>query len=375
MKTLQTFALLMLAAAGAAAQSSQQTVFKAKVFNAITTPQASAPLPNIGQAVHIMMVLFPTASADVTGIVFRTEGSFDNTTYFPISEDITTATYNGSYAYAITRCNGPYPYVRLRYVTADAGNRPLTAHYTGAVQPIGLFKLSGTKYIADSPMAGASVSGPGQVIAGTYYVQNRRMTPITPSEWTSVNFDAVTERYDDSTSINIHEPAWATAGPWRMVCKALPAAPYVIRIHWLPGDSYTGGDAFNRVGAILRDSVSGKLMTYTGGMSYGGGFYHETWASAAGGATNSYWGNAMRMTGSNGIFSLVLTDDGTWRLWDFWNGQRKLNPVNYYSTYWNTRQANNTYLVPDQICFGYKRENGNFTLSGQLVGYDVNPTW
>ena len=360
---LFAFAILSL---GTLSGQSQQTVFKAKVFDAVTTPQASAPLPNIGQAVHVMSIFFPTATADVTGIVFRTEASFDNVTYFPISEDITAATYNGTYAYAISRCNAPYPYVRLRYVTADAGNHPLTANYTGSLQPIGLVKLSGTRYLADSPLAGATADGPGISISGNYYVYNRRMTAIVPAQWSSVNLDALTVRNDGTSYIMLD--SWANAQTWQMVCRSLPASPYHIRIHYLRLNGSRAGDNPNQVGVMLRNSSDGKMIINFL-------YLYNTWAIAKWASFNSensqYLNNVMSLD-SQPIQSIDIVDDGTNRIWRWWDGMET------YRIYQNTAietQLRTDYTTPNQICFGNSGQNGNYRTQATLVGYDISPTW
>ncbi len=363
LKTLTLAAIL--AAAIATGQTTQQTVFKAKVFNAITTAQASGPLPNIGQAVHVMSIFFPTATADITGIVFRTEGSFDNSTYFPISEDITTATYNGTYAYAIARCNGPYPYVRLRYVTPDSGNHPLTANYTGSIQPIGLVKLSGTRYLADSPLAGATPDPPGVTNSGNYYVYGRRMTAILPSQWTSVNLDALTVRNDGTSAIMLD--TWGNTRKWQMVCRSLPASPYHIRIHYMRLNGSRAGDNPNEVGVMLRNSSTGLMIVNFL-------FLYNTWAIAKWASPSSensqYLQNVMSLD-SQPIHSVDITDDGTNRIWRWWDGEWT------YRSYNGTAetQGRTDYTTPDQICFGNSGQNGNYRTQAKLVGYDISPTW
>ena len=200
MKLILSSLLLAVALCG-----QQNTVFRRNVFQGITTAQASSAVPNIGQSVHIFTLIYPSAVADVTGFTFRVEASYDNTTYFPISEDLIEAKYNGTFAYAIARCNGVFPYVRFRLVAANASNA-LTAHYTGSLQPIGIVRFQSDRYLAESPLASVQVSGPHLVIQSTYYIQNRRVTPIVAADWTSVNFDALTVRHDDASSITILDP-------------------------------------------------------------------------------------------------------------------------------------------------------------------------
>ncbi|MBK8200729.1 MAG: hypothetical protein IPK75_20525 [Acidobacteria bacterium] len=50
----------------ALAAPAQQSVVFRQVFSGITTTQASAPIQNIGQGLHLFQVYFPTAVADVS---------------------------------------------------------------------------------------------------------------------------------------------------------------------------------------------------------------------------------------------------------------------------------------------------------------------
>lgn len=351
----------------------QNTVFRRDVFQGITTAQASVALPNIGQAVHLFTLIYPAASADVTGFTFRVEASFDNTTYFPISEDITEAKYNGSFAYAISRCNGVYPYVRFRLVTANASNA-LTAHYTGSLQPIGIVRFSVDRYIADSPLAGTTVTGPGQSISGTYYVGGRRMTPITPSEWTTVNSDVNTTRFDDATSITLYKSWTATDNSINMVCRSLPAAPYTIRVH-VRGEWGVGEAAATQPhGVMLRNSTTGQLIVWEWGNLAGAAFRHQKYNSPTS-FNSTYTNQNWQFPGDNGIKSIEITDDNTNRAYLMWNGLRANGPLQPNSVAWGTRVPRADFTTPDQICAGVDQDNGNYNSQVTLLGYDVNPTW
>lgn len=360
MKTLVLFAAAILTAAA----QSQPTVFKRNAINAATTPTVSANFQNIGQSVHIMMAYFPSAVADVSGFTLRLEASFDNTTFFPISEDLTTAVYTGAYAYAVTRANGVYPYVRMNLTAAHA-SLALTAHYTGAIQPIGLVRLSGTRYVIDSPLAGATPDPPGVTISGNYYVYGRRMTAILPSQWTSVNLDALTVRNDGTSSIMLD--TWGNTRKWQMVCQSLPASPYHIRIHYMRLNGSRAGDNPNEVGVMLRNSTSGAMIVNFL-------YLYNTWAIAKWASPSSensqYLQNVMSLD-SQPIQSVDITDDGTNRIWRWWDGEWT------YRTYQGTAetQGRTDYTTPDQICFGNSGQNGNYRTQAKLVGYDISPTW
>lgn len=359
---MKTITLIIAAAAALTAQT-QTTVYKRNVFSAQTIAASSAPLTNIGQAVHIMMVYFPTAVADVSGFTMRIEGSFDNSVYFPISEDVTTAVYNGTYGYAITRANGAYPYVRLRYVTAHA-SLPMTAHYTGAIQPIGIVRLSGTRYIADSPLSGATADGPGLTVGGTYFVDQRRMTGIVPANWTSVNLNASTTRTDGANFISLD--VWPD-GNWQGICTSLPASPYTVRIHWIPQIGSSGGDNPNETGFSLKNSAAVPMV-------WAFWWNNSSWivrkqSLYTGSGVGDYQNNPYRPT--ERLRSYSIQDDGTYRyLWPVDNvGKYKAFTGN------NERALNNDYITPNQICAGAKADNGNYRTRFTLVGYDINPTW
>jgi hypothetical protein len=358
-------------ASAAAAQSGQQTVHLRSVFNGITIPATSAPLNNIGQAVHVFTAIFPAASANVTGFVLRVEASFDNVTWFPISEDMTTATYNGSVAYAVSRCNGVYPYVRLRYVTAAA--LAITVHYTGALQPIGLVRLSGTRYLIDSPMAGTIVQPPGAIIGGIYYVDSSRMTPIVPAEWSSVNFAAGTVRNDDPVSITIQEPFSATL-EWRMLCRSLPAAPYNVRIHYRGEAALGEATALNHYGVALRNSGTGAFTFYGFQQNYGMQWTIQKWTNPTL-LSSTLVAQAHRVQGYSTIISFQLRDDLTTRSWTFWNGIREVNAYPQLNAFWGTGVPRADFTLPDQICLAIRHDNGNFNNNATLLGYDISPTW
>lgn len=141
---------LLLAAPPAPAQVNYQ-----HVYNDITAPATSDAMLNIGQTLHLMTVIFATAVADVESLEYRIEASFDNSTYFPITEDLTTAYYHADLgmAYGMIRGNGPFPYVRVR-VVATSGALPADVHYTGSREPIGNVRFATDRWLAAGSDAG-----------------------------------------------------------------------------------------------------------------------------------------------------------------------------------------------------------------------------
>lgn len=105
-----------------------------KVLSGVTTPQASPSVQNIGQAMHIITVIFPQATAAVSGFQVRIEASYDNQTFFPISPDITTAPRLGGITYQIEKAYVPWPYIRVRSLIATA--EPMDVWYSGHMRPV-----------------------------------------------------------------------------------------------------------------------------------------------------------------------------------------------------------------------------------------------
>lgn len=362
MTAIRTILLLFALVVTAAAQ--QSTVFKRNVFLNATTAQASGPLPNIGQAVHIVTLQFPTAVADVTGFVIRFEASFDNTTFFPISEDITSAKYNGSsFAYSVQRCNGVYPYVRLRIVTPAA--IAVTAHYTGSIQPIGIVRLSGDRYIIASPLQGATVTGICTNIDNNCYIDGQRVVPVVPSEWTSVNLNSDV-RTDGDGFVTLYR-ANGNANGYSMVCRSLPGPQFDVIMTMDRDQQIYGGDSVSPAAFIVRESSSGKFVAY---VFQGGGaghvFSRERWNSPTSfnSGTNPASVTPMR------LLQFRITQGAT---------TRSYSVPNRAGTVWsklsNFGQAdgNNDFFTtaPDQLCFGVLGNNPNYATLATFVGFEV----
>ncbi len=122
-------------AAGQAGSKNQAT-FAPSVLAGVTAPAVSAPVRNIGQCMHLVVVIFPAAVADVSPIQVRIEASYDNAAWFPISEDVTQARLLGGVVYFIQKAYGVFPYIRVRSVLATPGAAPMTVHYSGHVLPV-----------------------------------------------------------------------------------------------------------------------------------------------------------------------------------------------------------------------------------------------
>lgn len=131
MKNIYTLILSLAFTAAAGGQA--PTAAYVKVFNGITAATISAPVRNFGQTMHLAYVMFPGQVTTQAGLQVRIEASFDNTVYFPISEDITTATNVGGTVYDIVSAFGPWPYIRIRSLTTAPN--AMTVYYTGHTIP------------------------------------------------------------------------------------------------------------------------------------------------------------------------------------------------------------------------------------------------
>lgn len=126
-------AALALVIAAAPSMEAQLATNK-KVFSAITTAQASAPLPQIGQTMHLLTVVFPSEVATVNGLQVRIEGSFDRVRWFPISTDITSAPLVGSTVYQVIAAYGPFPFLRINNLLSTGG-KAMHVYYSGHLIP------------------------------------------------------------------------------------------------------------------------------------------------------------------------------------------------------------------------------------------------
>lgn len=112
----------------------QQGTVTLKVFDGITTAQTSNPVRNIGQVMHLITVVFPAESNAVTGLQVRIEASFDQTSWFPISNDITAAAAIGGRVYQMEKAFGPWPFIRVRSLNSTS-SRLMTVYYSGSLIP------------------------------------------------------------------------------------------------------------------------------------------------------------------------------------------------------------------------------------------------
>jgi hypothetical protein len=129
------FSLIMLFCA---MRAQGQDAGKRVVFRSVytgTSSYTSGPLPNIGQAMHLVSATFPDTSSTVTPLKIRVEASYDGALYFAISPDIAQAKNVGGIVYAFTSAYGCYPYIRVRSLLGT-GMFPVTIEYSGHTLPV-----------------------------------------------------------------------------------------------------------------------------------------------------------------------------------------------------------------------------------------------
>lgn len=128
--------LLLLAAAGIftlipilgfQGNNAGTVTFSVRVFNAVTSAQASASVQNNNQAAHWLNYC---TNGSATGISIELEASFDNSTYFAISP---AATDTGC---GVVEAGGYFPYVRANLITLTGAGANVTAYYSGSSSPI-----------------------------------------------------------------------------------------------------------------------------------------------------------------------------------------------------------------------------------------------
>jgi hypothetical protein len=352
--------------AAAAQAPDTNTTFK-KALTGITAPAASGPLPNIGQGSHLLTVMFKTATADVTGIVVRIEASYDNATFFPISEDVTTAKYTGAYAYGVVRGNGNFPYVRIRAVTAF-GAKPMDAWYTGSLYPIANVSFSGDRFIVTPPGATGATGATEPYI---YHVE----API-PSQWTSYGFNSTyTARTDQANGVISLSEMGNGDGKIRMICTPLTVSPpYKLKFMLTVPFQYGTNDAAMFMGAALRNSSTNKVEL----------FYFQNAAviavidfrfTPADGTINvdatpyaSVTGMQMAPTWP---ITMMIWDDGTLRRYRFWDGITESfveggGTSRDEYTFPNTQYTG----TPDQACLTFNRGNANYKSFVQFMGFE-----
>ena len=147
-RSITVAALMMLLTLPAHAQflgyTSPQTVGPITCISAAVAPATSSAvpgaasfIPSLGQTVHYLTY---TTSGTITTMSIQLDGSFNNTTFFRVSE---TASSPGSGAVS---ANVYYPFIRCN-LTGITGGGSVTATYTGtsvsAGPPAGIFNSSG----------------------------------------------------------------------------------------------------------------------------------------------------------------------------------------------------------------------------------------
>lgn len=133
----------------------------AQPFNAVTATGPSAVIQNLGQTVHFLS--YKITGGTPSMIQIRLEGSYDNSTFFAISDDATDLSQGEVLAV------GYFPYIRANLIlcTGCGAGISLTANYSGVsaspANPLGFYNPSQTirKVVFTNVSAGA-----GQVANG-----------------------------------------------------------------------------------------------------------------------------------------------------------------------------------------------------------------
>lgn len=143
--TLASF-LLPLPLAGqfigyALPQTVTQTVFLNQTTVALSPANSAQPctptngnpcaIPNLGQSVH-NLTYSTLGSGAITQLNLRLEASFDASLWFPISDEVTSYTSNGTGSVVAF---GYYPFVRVHIQTLAGTTPKLTVYYSGTVTP------------------------------------------------------------------------------------------------------------------------------------------------------------------------------------------------------------------------------------------------
>lgn len=133
-KSYKCLVIILLVLAGCAAPrrvhaqfngyNSPQGVTANKILNAVTTAQTVAVPQNLGQTFHFVTY---TVAGSATLIQIRLDGSYDNSTWFAISDDATDLTQGEVVAI------GYYPFLRVNLVqcVGCGGAVTVTANYSG----------------------------------------------------------------------------------------------------------------------------------------------------------------------------------------------------------------------------------------------------
>lgn len=122
-------------------QTPQQQVVFENVFSGITLAQASAPLRNVGQGMHLLKVTFPLENTTITGLTIQLEWSRDGVNWRPAGPAIGTAPVltNGAGAtdvIAYRTYYGVFRSIRINNVTNTTGGALATVKYIGTYIPV-----------------------------------------------------------------------------------------------------------------------------------------------------------------------------------------------------------------------------------------------
>jgi len=118
---------------------SQTAVFE-NVFSGITLAQASAPLRNVGQTMHVVQVTFPAEAVAVAAIQVQFQFSRDGVNWRPAGPDIISAPVKtqgvtATDVIAYKAYYGAFRSIRINSAVNTPGGELMTVRYIGHMLP------------------------------------------------------------------------------------------------------------------------------------------------------------------------------------------------------------------------------------------------
>lgn len=157
------------------AASAQQTVLQKLLTNVSTVPQITAPINNVGQSGHSVLVQFSDAPGNTCSsarVQAELEYSFNNTSWFAFGSPVSNTPISAPNAPGVLYVgSGVFNYIRFNLSNFDTTNCRITAWYSGALtyNPLTLMAGAGSNadkrqynpIVACDKMAGGASFAPG----------------------------------------------------------------------------------------------------------------------------------------------------------------------------------------------------------------------
>jgi hypothetical protein len=148
-----------------------QTV-SVQALSGVTAAGPSAVLRNVGQSQHSVVYCVAGSSGTVSTAQIQLEGSFDATTWFPIS-DVSYPNTTGTGCWLL-EAGGYWPNVRVNLLAWSAtGNLSLSAWYTGTAGPIS----NAGQATVRNRAAGSPLYGNSRSVRRSYIAQESAVNP------------------------------------------------------------------------------------------------------------------------------------------------------------------------------------------------------